>query len=349
MTFSTMGAVNAELEYKSSFGNLSDGTVYLDAMKGVDRRDEIKSALATDSNLFATGTYYSGTSGSIPVLLPSIVDKDLYDVTRKDTPLANGLIPRVANMGLYADIIKRTALPSAVFKPEGSALTKTASTYTRAVAKIKYMYTPGEITGPMQVASEQQWKSALKLEVEAAYRALKELEENTIINGNPTSGTVTGSYDDENAFTGLIQAITTNTTDKDGGTITVSDLRTAIRTIRLAYGRPNLIVTDFKTFDDIKALLQDSLRYNDTTKIAWGITAIEFEGIPIIADVFMPSTASSKECLVLDTSSWQIRVMKEATFEEGAKTADSYAFWIKQYATLLSIYEAWNYEIYGLA
>ena len=49
--------VGAENYYRLSFGNLQHGAVYQDAMKSIDRRDEIKAALTTETNLFAVGLY----------------------------------------------------------------------------------------------------------------------------------------------------------------------------------------------------------------------------------------------------------------------------------------------------
>lgn len=346
-----------ELIYQSSFGNLPNKTIYhyypptptQEAKSRAILPWENKS-LTTASNLFAIGTSYTATSGSIPVLIPTIVDSTLYDVTRRDTPLASGLLARVSNRGLFADYVKRTVLPTAKFRAEGAALDATESTYTRAAQPMSYMYATGDITGPMMVASRV-WQDALALETEAHFRSLKELEEDTIINGNPTADDTTGGTTDENAFTGLIQGITTNTLNKSGAGVTIPNLRTSIRTVREAKGHPNLIVTDYKSLDDIKALIQDQLRYEGTTNIAWGIESVKFEGIPIIPDLFMPTTAAARELLVLDTqtnNNIQLRVLQEATLEELAKNADSFKFTVKQYMTMIIVHEAWCYRIYGL-
>ena len=349
--------------YHISFGNTPNKTVYLrqpplptdseeyKAQK-VDLRpqiaEELKS-LTTTSPLFATGTSYSATSGSIPVLVPTIVDPSLYDFTRRDTPLANGLIPRVTNYGLFADYIRRTALPSAKFRAEGQALTSNESTYDRLAEPVKFMYAVAEISGPLMVASRV-WQDALRMETEAQYRSLKELEENCIINGDNTSGDVSGGVTDASSFDGLIVKVSTNTLNKSSVMFTIQNLRDAIRTIRDAKGHPNLIVTDYKTLDSLKGLIQQELRYNDIPggKIAWGIQSIEFEGIPVIADLFMPTDTNGRRCLVLDTTSIQMRVLQEPVLEELAKTADSYKFMIKEYLTMIVLYEQWNYMIYGL-
>ena len=367
--------ITHELVYQANFGDMPDKSVYLDTLAGafspeatIDRREEVKAeifkykpeikafiegkAVTTGSPLFAIGTTYSGTSGSIPVMLPTIVDPSLYDKTKRATPLASGLIPRVTNKGLFADYIKRTALPSAMWKAEMGALDAQASTYSRAATAVKFLYAVGEISGPMMVASKV-WQNALTLETEAHYRALKEMEEDTIINGYPTTGDVSGGTTDAKAFTGLIQTITTNYTNKSSAVVTLSNIRDAIRVIREAKGEPDLIITDYKTLDDVKGLIQDLMRYPaPTASIAFGIQTIEFEGIPIIPDLFMPTTATSREMLVLSVrkqGNIQMRVLQEAAFEELGKNADSYRFMIKEYLTMIVVYEDWCYRIYNLA
>jgi hypothetical protein len=360
-SFGTIPTGMHELVYQISFGNLPHGTVYLDKLSGafdqaksIDKREEIK-ALTTTSPLFATGTSYSATSGSIPVLLPTVVDSRLYDLTFRATPLASGLLPRVTNNGLFADYIKRTALPSAKWKAETQALASAESTYTRAAQPVKFAYAVGEISGPLMIASKV-WQNALTYETEGQYRSLRELEENTIINGYPTSGDVTGGTTDANAFTGLIRGITSNTAGGSGtATITLQNIRDGIRVIREAKGDPDLIVTDYKTLDDIKAKIQDSLKWVDPAQgtINWGVPGtIVFEGVPIIPDLFMPTTATVRELLILTVKkegNIQLRVLQDATLEELAKTADTYKFMIKEYMTMLIVQQAWCYRFYELA
>ena len=362
-------SVIPELAYQCSFGSLPNKTVYLDKLAGIwdqakslDAREQIKSellktdyikALTTVNPLFAISTSYSATSGSIPVLVPTVVDNQLYDITFRATPLASGLLPRVTNYGLFADYIVRTALSSATWRGETAALPDNESTYTRYAAPVKFAYAVGELSGPLMVASKV-WQEALKIETEGQYRALRELEENTIINGYPTGGDTSGSYTDANAFTGLIHGISTNYKDASSTKVTLQEIRDAIRVIREAKGDPDLIVTDYKTLDDVKFLLQDLLRYPSPTgsTMQFGIDTIIFENVPIIPDLFMPSSTNNRLMLVLTVrkqGNIQLRVLQEATFEELAKTADTYKFMIKEYFTMIIVTETWCYKIYDLA
>lgn len=377
----TMTQDLAILQYQDNFGNITPGTVFMDYMpflKGqapINRAMEIKSsqyerfpaelknaiaaqveakaALTTQSPLFATGTNYTGTSGSIPVLLPTVVDPQLYDRTRVEYPLSSGVIPRVAQLGIYADIIKRTSLPTAQFKEEGAALDTATSTYSRSVVRVRYIYGVGEITGPLMVASRV-WQNSLALEQEAQFRAVKELEEDCILDGNPSAGTVDGTVSDENAFTGLVQSITTNNTNKSNATIALQDLRVAFQTIREARGEPDLIVTDNKTLNDIRALMQEEYRVltNADTLDFFGFSTIKFEGVPILPTIFLPSSSNARELLVLSVkkgNNIQMRVMQEPTFQELPSNADSYKFMVKEYVTMVIAHENWCYRYNTLA
>jgi hypothetical protein len=197
---------------------------------------------------------------------------------------------------------------------------------------------------------------ALSLDVRAKTLALRRLEEAMILLGDSQSNwtepvnstTITAAY----SYDGLYNLITNANscglggsssylTDLAGATLAISNIRTAIRTARTAGGEPNLIVTDYATYDVIKSLIQDQLRYISTQAIAWGITTLSFEGIPIIASRFLSTTAGTgsgvpsdaRSLFVLDTNVIEMRVLRDVTYEELAQTNLSKKF-------VLSVFEA---------
>jgi len=348
------GSVVAAAAYQASFGDLPDRTVYKhfpptkDAVGGrnIDATVESKStkfevkALTTDGQVYATGTSYTSTSGSLPTLLPIYLDPTITDITRFKTPMYSGVLKKVTNRGLYADFNKLTAKGAAAFKAEDAALTEADDTYSRVTKPIKYIYSVGRVTGPM-LAAMKEYQDAMRLEVTNKRQALAEHLEKQICRG---------TANDSNGFEGFVDLVTTNTTDASSATITIANMRTDIRTVREAYGNVDLIVTDYKTLDDVKALLQVQLRYAaPLTTISFGIQAIEFEGIPIIVSLGMSTTATSREMHFYDTSVWELRVLQDETMEELAKTNDSVKFMVKWYGTLITKAENWNYRHYGLA
>jgi len=346
------GDFSADAIYNSSFGTMPNKTKYLEfkpirtdaQMEGKntdlrDKRNMEMKALTSGGNIYASGTKYTSTSGSLPTLVPVWLDKEITDVTKFDTPLWNGVIPKVTNRGLFADWNQLTTLNTSAFKGEDAALPESDDSYGRQSKQIKFCYAVGRITGPM-MAGSREWQDMLAQEVKTKNQSLSQHLEKQICRG---------TANDSTGFTGFVDDITTNTTDRSSGTIRISDLRDSIRTIREANGHPNLIVTDYKTLDDIKALIQNQLRYVNTTTISFGITAVEFEGVPIIVSLGMSTTATSRELHVYDTNQVELRMLQDVAMEELAKTNDSFKFMIKTYLTIIYRYEKWFYRIYGLA
>lgn len=341
---------------------MSDGMSNYDVRKSIGE-EMIAGGFSIRKALSTTLSTYS--AGTLPVLIPVYVDPEIVDATRRATPLVE-LIPRVTNYGKTADFNCITTIASAQALAEDASLTEQNDTYYRTSIAVKYIYSVGRVTGQMFAASKQYLASggyvdALSLEVKNKTLALKRLEEAMILLGDGTtnwtepvnSSTITGT----NSFNGLWSLINnTNSTystswytasnhitDKAGASLTLADIRTYIRTPRTYGGEPNLIVTDYSTYDHIKSLIQDQLRYVSTQSIAWGITTVSFEGVPIIASRFLSTTAgtgsgtvyNARSLFVLDTNVIEMRVLQDVSYEELAKTNDSIKFYLKCYECLV--------------
>jgi hypothetical protein len=332
----------------------------------------LRKALTTTLSTYAAGT--------LPVLIPVYVDPEIVDLTRRATPLVE-LIPRVTNYGKTADYNQISVIATAQALPEDSALTEQNDTYVRRSIPLKYLYSVGRVTGPMFAASKQYLSSggyvdALSLEVKNKTLALKRLEEAMLLLGDstadwtePVNSTVVSGV---NSYDGLYQLITNTNTAGYGGNvaygtdisaaantpISIGAMRTAIRIARGRGGEPNLAVCDYATYDNIKALIQDQLRYVSTQTIAWGITTVSFEGIPIIASRFLNTTAASaaaatpltaRSIFFLDTNVIEMRVLQDVSYEELAKTNDSIKFMLKCYECLVVKAPQFNQIIRGIA
>ena len=320
------------------------------------------SASGMDFQKALTTTLSTYSAGTLPVLIPVYVDPEIIDLTRRATPLVE-LIPRVANYGKTADYNQITKISTAQFLGEDAALNEQDDAYSRKSIPIRYMYSVGRVTGPTFAAAKQYLSSggyvdALSLEVKNKTLALKRLEEAAILLGdsvtnwtepvNSTTIVATNSYDGlynliTNANSNGYGGSSSYMTDNAGAKLTIPILRTAIRTTRTKGGEPNLMVMDYASYDDVKALIQDQLRYVSTQTIAWGITTLSFEGIPVIASRFLSTTAGAgsgvpadaKSVFILDTNVIEMRVLQDVSYEELAKTNDSIKFSLKCYETLV--------------
>ena len=372
---------SAMLKSKYVMGNLEDGRVIkrwdwpttpqggeskeMGMVKEASaHKDEFYKALYTTLSTFAAGT--------LPVLIPVYVDPEIVDLTRRATPLVE-LVPRVTNYGNYASYNQITAIATAQAITEDAALTEQNDTYVRKTLPIKILASVGRVTEFMMEASKPYLSSggyvdALSLDVKAKTLALRRLEEAMILLGDAVSAWTepvnSTSIPAATSYNGLYQLISnansngfggssSYVTDNAGAALSISAIRTGIRTCRTAGGEPNLIVTDYATYDVLKSLIQDQLRYVSTQNIAWGITTLSFEGLPIIASRFLSTTAGTgsgvpqdaRSMYILDTNVIEMRVLRDVTYEELAQTNLSKKFVLSVFETLVCKAPQFNHVI----
>jgi len=317
------GSVNSEGAYEVSFGNVPEGTIVDDVFRKA-RWEEIQKALDL-------------TSGSGQTILPLYVDPDIIDRTRRDTPLVE-VIRKVTNKGRTADYNAITAKGGARFRSEANAesnLSAADDTYARASTAIKYCYAVGSVTGPAKAALAS-YTNATALEIQNKTKDLYRLVDNVLINGDTSTQTSAREIQAGDEFDGFIALVTTNTTANGA---TNSDLIEDIRAARdSAYnngGVTDLLVMYSNTKSVLEGQIMSYQRYIDKTELAFGTKVSAFDDMAIVKDRYMPSTAASRQVLVLDTSVCEQRILQDATLEELAQTGDSKPFMIKWYGALI--------------
>jgi len=355
-----------EANYKASFGELPHQYPYYHPTYGMDDRSGVlkswhdilaeKSLAQQKAMNPATGG--AGTAGT-SVLVPVYVDPRIVDISRLYTPMVE-LIPRVSNQGLTADYNRITKKGAAYTANADAALPEVDDEYERKSETIKYLYSVGRVLGPMMPAvpsytveqtnptgagnvsgnpfANLSAPNALQLEVLLKARALKELEEDLIWNGNATLNST--------EFNGII---------KQQGSINVSDLETADlvyedidNAIALAFadsGRPKLCVGGPNAMNKLRKIMIDTFRYGPSDFSA--ANPLQF-GVPsmfmihtmvgpvmCIPSQFITDTAGDRQLWFLDTDFIEMRVLQDMTFEELAKTNDSRKFMLKIYECLI--------------
>jgi len=356
--FTTGGA------YAQSFGNLPNKTVYqkvdlksVGEMKyEVDLREQIGDTAKIGMKALTTTAGGAGTAGY--AMVPIYVDPRIVDITRKYTPLVE-LVPRVTNMGMYADYNQLTAKGGAYTAVEDGATSETNTTYDRKSTAIKFLYSVGRVTGPA-IASMPSWilggiasqggatgpfndqsaMNAKQLEVLVKTREMRELEESLIVNGATAT--------DPTQFDGIIALqSTTNKVDKNTTAMTLNDIETAIQYAFDDGGRPNLAVCASAVFTDLLGLLTAKIGYmQPTQQVFWGFSTIVLNTmvgqIPVIPSMYMSNTTAEKAIYFLDMSVIEMRVLQDLTYEDLAKTNDSEKFMLKIYETLIIKNTAFN-------
>jgi len=363
--------------YQMCFKGLPHGTCYHPGFRGTfdssdktyvegkggmfvgDMRPQLKSVMETEMKALASTAGGAGTAGY--AMVPVYVDPRVVDVTRKFTPLVE-LIPRVTNLGTYADYNKITAKGGATTLAEDAAVAETTTTYDRASTAIKYVYAIGRVTGQAVAAipgytlggfspaggavgsfSDQSAANAMQMAVLVKTREIREKEEDLIINGDATTSAsthgVTGANGTE--YSGIVSLMsTTNQLDKSSAAMGLDDINTAIRYAFDDGGRPTLAVCCSDVYTDLLKLLTAKIGYmQPQQQVFWGFSAIVLNTmvgpITVIPSMFMTNTTGAKQIFFLDMSVIEMRVLQDLTYEELAKTNDSRKFMLKIYECLL--------------
>jgi len=373
--------------YQVSFGNLPNGYKYFSpptfsGQAGVevkalddmyyDKRTELKSALdrgleAEFKALTANGMG-AGTAGKD--LIPVYVDQRIVDRSRKFTPWAE-LVPRVTNIGLTADYNIITAKGAGVTAAEDAALSDVSDTVSRETASIKYLYSVGRVTGPVQSSMPSYMlqglnpagtgtdsasfgspiaQNAMQEQVLIRAQAYKELEENLIWSGDDDT--------DATQFNGIVdQQSTTNVVDKSAAALDFADIDTAINYAFTDSGRPSIAGCDSASLKDVRAKMLDQFRYTPsqlTGTAGFGVPArvvVEtMQGpIPFVPSQYLSATTGAKQIFFLDMEYIEMRVLQDMTYERLAKVNDSEKFMLKGYETLLLRAPAFNAFIDNIA
>jgi len=322
---------------KDSFGGSS--ALYYDPWNKIDERSaicktmmekEFKNMQTLEKQSIDTQTGGAGTAGT--ALIPVYVDPQVVDRTRRMTPLTE-ITPRRAVRGSTYDYIPLTAKAGAQFNFEDAALADQVDTYDRVSVAIKFLYAVGRVTGP-SIAAMRGFIDPSQLDLAVKTQSIKELEEETIINGDLTTNS--------EEFDGFIQIISTNTTAVSGN-VTLAGIRAELATTFNANGMVTLAVTDASTHNFIKGLLQDFQRQPapPAENLPFGIPgAFSFDGVDFIKNRFMPTTSTSRRILLLDQRYYFMAVLQDVTFEELAKTNDSNKYMLKEYIALVVTFEA---------
>lgn len=266
-------------------------------------------------DLASTGAY----------LIPEVVDNAIRDYATKEPVLANVVnrIPWATNTYF---IRRRDALPTASWSTDGGNLPAASqSTYAKVSKSVAYLYTRGEVTGPMQKAAGSLY-NALSMEVEAHSRALVEQLSTDI-------ATATGGSND---ITGMLYQIDTNDStnwgstgsgyvDGGGSALSLAMIDEAIDTAR---GEVDLIVTSRRIRRKINSLLQAQQRFNDTVEVAAGFRVLTYDGLPIVTDLHWETNT---DILFVRRADAKLLIHQDFTYEDLAHTKDSTDFMIKGY------------------
>lgn len=296
------GIVNPKLDKRA------DGWTFKEAFEDVQKYTAISTGGA-------------GTAGY--ALIPVYVDPDIIDRTRREIPFIE-MCPRRAVQGITYDYNAITTLTNAVTLAEDASLDDLTDVYDRFSTTMTYIYSTGRVSGPT-IAARRGYVDALNLEVQNRTIGLKRYEDSLCLQAAATAPEMSS----------LADLVSTNETALSGA-LTISALRTEITQCRDAGGIINLIVTTNTLSDSLKGLMMDYQRWIDTTKIAWGIETMSFDGIPVVVDRYVPTGY----VYILDMSVIFMAVLQDMVYQELPSPNDSVKFTLKAYEALVCRAEA---------
>ena len=344
-----MDGLDFQDAYFQSFANLKSKTRYWDPVGGVDMRAQ--------ADLKATTTTQGGAGTAGYAMIPVYLSPMLIDQTRKRTPLVE-LIPRVTNLGMYADWNEITEKGAAFTAAEDAAFGEANDTMDRYSTAIKFLYSVGRVTGQARAAQPAfvlegfqgtgsglggsafgnvASSNAMQLRVLTAARSLKELEESLIVNGD-ASTTAT-------EFSGIVKLqSTTNVVDLSGVALTYDDIEEAIQNSFDDSGNIKLAIGSSSAVRDVRKIILDTFRYSPSDVPAgvlpFGVpSAVILQtmvgAVPLIPSQYLSNVSGAKQIYFLDTDYIEMRVLQDTTYEAMGKTNDSDKFYLKQYQCLV--------------
>ena len=310
--------MNRQYQINAKSVNPVDVEKHGDGWRGVfqeSRKAQTKALTTTDGSGGAT----------TQALIPVFIDPRIVDISRKETPLTE-LVPRVSNQGIVAAYVRVTAKGAATTAAEDGPLTESNSTRVQENKTIKYLYAVGRVTGPAEQAipaftlggftptgsglggspfADEAAPNAMQQEVMLQARALKELEENLIINGNSTTSAGPGPNGTE--FDGIVtQQGTTNKNDMNGDDMTRDDVEK-----RKGVTFPNGI---------LQWIWAEEV--NETTEHKINQLDIRLRGLSKIPKIFYMSFNPIDESSIIDATTWINNYIFEYTKGKGIPLTD---------------------------
>jgi HK97 family phage major capsid protein len=272
---------------------------------------ELRKALATH----ATGQ----TSGA--ALIPEVVSEGLRRFVELRSPLYAITPKRDWPTNAYI-FRQQTALPAAGFLADGAALgSADASTYSKDTTTMKYIYSRGEVTGPMQKAAGSLF-DAMQLEIEAhADAVVREIELN-IISGD--------SGADADEFDGLLTQISLEH-DAVSTALSLSHMDTALDT---PAEYPSHAIMSRAMGRKLWSLLQAQQRFIDRVDIEGGFRVPSYNDVPVIRVDNDADTDLAGTIIFPDMRHVVMPINQQLTYEPLSKTKDSDDFMLKMYLTL---------------
>lgn len=275
------------------------------------------------------------SSSAAAYLIPENIDPVIRDFAAK-TPTMYNLVRKRAWASQTYFIRKRLSAPTASWSIDGGPLpAATNSTYGRVSKNVKYLYTRGEVTGPLIEAAGSVF-DALGTEIEQHQAAMVERLSTDIVTATGGSNDITGVLyqitDDSSLYTaagGAGQVV-----DGGGAYLTLNMIERAVDASTLTNGMnvagpgATLAITTRPVKRYINSLLSAQQQFMNSTEIAAGFRVQSYDGLGFYVDNHWQDNS---KILFVNPDQMELLVHKDFTYKELAPTRDSVDFYIKGY------------------
>jgi hypothetical protein len=302
--------------------------------------------------------------------LESIITK----VDMKGTPLRKRWSRTPAN-GLTHEYTQRTSLgsPTSSFYADGQLPNDGTTRYLRKGKQVKCIGESGRVTGLM-IAAGRSFADQLALEQQARMVSVLQAEENALLWGDSTAGTVITNSDGTQTVQYLqfdgAHRINANeggivfdaSTFSGGQKISIPLLNTVIQSIYDNLGEPTAIVVGSREKRFFNELLQSFVRYNGDgvvhTERQLGVSVMyydsDFGSLPIIPTRYItPSSGLTSAFVFCEKTAGEniieIAELQRIGSQPLAKIDDSERFMVNEYQCEINRAPQWSAEITNLS
>lgn len=242
--------------------------------------------------------------------IPIHVSDDVLDVDESKFPVAE-TIARVAVDSNTVEIDVRDERGNAGFFAEGGNVPKNDDSRTRYTYDVLTYGRKNEVTDHIQLSRAS--LAPYDRTVNAQGVAVRELEENQIING--TSSNASG-------FEGLEDFVTAGKTfDATADTsadITIDKVRSLIKEVELANGDPEdqMVIVDTERHYKLRNQVDDYTRFESPDdSISFGFKVLDVDGVPVMKS----SAVQAGDAFAMDLSAHYMAMLRDVTMEPQAR------------------------------
>lgn len=326
-----------------------------------------------DPNAFDLPNVEKAVDTTERALIRQDLETVITRVDMKGMPLRKRWARTPAN-GLTHEYTQRVSLgsPTSSFYPDGQLPPDGTTRYLRKGKQVKCIGEVGRVTGLM-IAAGRSFADQLALEQQARMVSVLQAEENGLLWGDATQGTVITNSDGSQTieylqFDGLARIISNEggisfsaSGFSSGSKLSIPLINSVIQNIYDNLGEPTAIVVGSREKRFFNELLQSLVRVNGDaivhTERSLGVSVMyydsDFGSLPIIPTRYIQPNAGVTSAFVLCEKTEGENIIEIAELQRIgaqplAKIDDSERFMINEYETEICRAPQWQAEITGL-